>query len=259
MSVRSGAPRQLEGTVSLITGGGAGIGRAAALLFAEEGATVVVADRDAAAADAVASEIAGRGGAALGLRVDVTDEQSVRELVEATVARFGQLDSAFNNAGVAPPGSIVEDISTEDWDLVQHVNLRGVWFCLKYELAHMVPRGTGSIVNTASVAGLVGNPGSAGYSAAKHGVIGLTRTAAAEHGAHGVRINAIAPGLTGTEMVRRLMADGVIDPATATARMPLGRIAEPREIAEAALWLVSSRSSFATGSVLTVDGGETAL
>ncbi|ARJ04179.1 short chain dehydrogenase [Cnuibacter physcomitrellae] len=258
MSRRPGA-RQLEGSVSLITGGGAGIGRATALLFAEEGAAVVVADRDAVAALDVADEIAAEGGTALGLHVDVADEQSVRDLVDAAVARFGKLDSAFNNAGIAPPGAAVQDINAEDWDLVQRVNLRGVWLCLTYELKHMLARGTGSIVNSASVAGLVGNPGSAGYSAAKHGVIGLTRTAAAEHGRHGVRINAIAPGLTGTEMVRRLMAEGVIDPETATARMPLGRLAEPREIAEAALWLASPRSSFVTGSVLTVDGGETAV
>ncbi|QJU55645.1 SDR family oxidoreductase [Herbiconiux sp. KACC 21604] len=250
---------ELAGTVSLITGAGAGIGRAAALLFAEEGASVVIADRDADAAEAVANEIAAAGGTAIGLRVDVTDEASVREVVGATVARFGRLDSAFNNAGIAPPGSGVEQIDTADWDLVQGVNLRGVWLCLKYELEQMIPRGRGSIVNNASVAGVVGAPGSAGYSAAKHGVIGLSRTAAAEHGRHGVRVNAIAPGLTGTEMVRRLMADGVIDAATAASRMPLGRIAEPREIAEAALWLASSRSSFVTGSVLAVDGGETAL
>ncbi|MFD4603845.1 SDR family NAD(P)-dependent oxidoreductase [Streptomyces sp. NPDC058464] len=248
---------ETQGQVVLITGAGSGIGRAAAELFAERGALVVAADRSESGAE-TAEKIRAAGGTACFVRADVSVETEVEAMVAITLDRYGALDAAFNNAGVAPPVGPLETIGAADWERALAVNLRGVWLCMKYELAVMVPRRAGSIVNTSSVAGVAGCPGSAGYAAAKHGVVGLTRSAAAEHGRHGVRVNAIAPGLTETGMLRHLRDIEHLDVAGAAAGTPLGRIAEPREIAEAAYWLASPRASFVTGHVLSVDGGETA-
>ncbi|MGI5132445.1 SDR family NAD(P)-dependent oxidoreductase [Pseudonocardia sp. CA-107938] len=246
----------LRDAVVLVTGAGSGIGRAAAELFAQRGAAVVAADRDDTGTETVRL-IEAHGGTATSVQVDVSREHDVEQMVHAAVTTYGRLDVAFNNAGVAPPIGPVEQLDPDSWDRAQAVNLRGVWLCMKHELAVMVPRGHGAIVNTASVAGLVGNPGSAAYSAAKHGVIGLTRSAAAEHGRHGIRVNALAPGLTRTRMLRHLEEVERLDVAAAAAATPLGRAADPREIAEAAVWLASPLASYVTGHVLTVDGGET--
>jgi NAD(P)-dependent dehydrogenase (short-subunit alcohol dehydrogenase family) len=180
-------------------------------------------------------------------------------MVRAALDSFGGLDIAFNNAGIAVPVCDLEHLAAADFDRLVAANLRGVWLSMKHELAVMVPRGRGAIVNTSSVAGLVGAPGSAAYSASKHGVVGLTRSAAAEHGKHGIRINAIAPGLTRTRMVEQLVESGAMEPAAHLASTPLGRMAEPREIAEAVVWLCSPEASFVTGHVLAVDGGESAV
>lgn len=249
----------MNGSVVLVTGAGSGIGRAAAELFAGRGACVVAADRSGSAAE-TAEAIADAGGRAIAVQADVSVESDVERMVAAAVSTYGTLDAAFNNAGIAPPVGPFEQLSTASWELSSSVNLRGVWLCMKYELAVMVRQGHGAIVNTSSVAGLVGNAGGAAYSAVKHGVIGLTRSAAAEHGRHGIRVNAIAPGLTRTGMLRQLEdLDENLDADVVASQTPLGRVAAPQEIAEAAYWLASPRASFVTGHVLAVDGGETCV
>lgn len=259
----------LAGRVALVTGGASGIGRAAAELFAEQGAAVVVADVNDAGEETVAT-IAAAGGKATFVRGDVSVEADVEAMVRAAESIYGGLDAAFNNAGITdfhPPP--FEELSSDSFDRMIAVDLRGVWLCMKHELAVMVPRGRGTIVNTSSVAGLTGTPRSAPYTAAKHGVIGLTRAGAVEHGRHGIRVNAIAPGFTRSGNPEDLLSKMGPDAAPMVARMvaaveqmaaayPLGRMAEPREMAEAALWLTSSASSFVTGHVLVVDGGFTA-
>jgi NAD(P)-dependent dehydrogenase (short-subunit alcohol dehydrogenase family) len=248
-----------DGEVAIVTGAGSGIGQAAAVRFAEEGARVVVADLAAGPAQQTVDLIAAAGGTAKVAVCDIAGDGAPDRLVEVTLKMFGRLDCAFNNAGIPAPLDATADILDDDFDRVQRVNLRAVWACMRAEIRHFLTVGGGTIVNAASVAGVVGNPLSAGYTAAKHGVVGLTRTAAGEYGTSGIRINAIAPGLTRTPMVEALMAE---DPglfAGMIERIPLGRAAESREIAEAAVWLASSRASFVHGHVLVVDGGFTAL
>jgi A-factor type gamma-butyrolactone 1'-reductase (1S-forming) len=250
-------PGVLAGRVALVTGGGSGIGRATAELFAEQGAAVIVADVSETGEESAAA-ITAAGGEATFVRTDVSAEADVAAVVRAAESRYGALDAAFNNAGIGAPRAPFEELDAAGWDRMMAVNLRGVWLCMKHELATMVPLGRGTIVNTASVAGVVGTAGLASYTAAKHGVVGLTRTAAVEHGPNGVRVNAVAPGFTRTPMVKDVTDDPTIDLQLLLAAAPLGRMAEPREIAEAVLWLTSPASSFVTGHVLVADGGYTA-
>lgn len=247
----------LHDRVVLVTGAGSGIGRAAAELFATEGAIVVAVDRNAEAVDHVAHAIVASGGIAVGWSCDVTDLGSITNVVGAVVEKFGRLDAAFNNAGIAPSAVDTALLDPVLWRTAMEVNLTGVWHCLRAELAVMAAGS--AIVNTSSVAGMAGLPGSALYAATKHGVVGLTRSVAAEYGPRGIRVNAIAPGLTRTAMVESLIENGHMDPVAVVAHSPLRRMAEPIEIAEAALWLLSDRASFVTGHVLAVDGGELAV
>ncbi|MEM7019110.1 MAG: SDR family oxidoreductase [Pseudomonadota bacterium] len=243
----------LADKIAIITGAGSGIGAASAHRFAEEGACVVVVDIRERKAEQVASEIEEKGGSALHLQVDVSNADSVRGMVEATIARFGRLDILFNNAGTLRPGTAVE-LSVEDWDLVMGVNVRSVYLGAKYAVPHMEAQGSGSIINTASISGLHGDGNAVVYAASKAAVINLTRALSTDHAPHGVRVNAICPGTIETPPVQRMMSDPDVLTRNEHAHA-LGRLGQPAEIANAALWLASDQSSFVTGEAIVVDGG----
>jgi NAD(P)-dependent dehydrogenase (short-subunit alcohol dehydrogenase family) len=241
----------------LVTGAGSGIGRAAAQLFANEGGRVVVVDLDENEAQATVTSIRQAGGEALAIGADVSREADCRAMVERALAAYGRLHVAFNNAGIGASGFAVADEEEVTWSRLIDVNLKGVFLAMKYEIPAMVGAGGGAIVNTASVAGLVGERGIGAYSASKHGVVGLTRTAALDYIGQGVRINAVCPGATRT----RILANWFQDPKVESfilSRHPIGRIAEPEEIARAVLFLASDDASFVVGQALAVDGGLTA-
>ena len=254
MTTTTASQGVLAGRVALVTGAASGIGRAAAELFAAQGAAVVAADIDDAGEETVAA-ITAAGGRAMFVRGDISVEAEVEAMVQAAESVYGGLDAAFNNAGIGGPIVPTEELDSDSWEQMMSINLRGVWLCTKHELAVMVPRGRGTIVNTSSVAGLVGTSQGAAYTAAKHGVIGLTRAAAVEHGRNGIRVNAIAPGFTRTAMAEALFEVPGFDIDSLVAAIPLGRVADPGEMAEVALWLTSPQSSFVTGHVLVADGG----
>ena len=241
----------------LVTGAGSGIGRAAAQLFADEGGRVVVVDQDENEAQATVTSIRQAGGEALAIGADVSREADCRGMVERALAAYGRLHVAFNNAGIGASGFAVADEEEVTWSRLIDVNLKGIFLTMKYEIPAMVGAGGGAIVNTASVAGLVGERGIGAYSASKHGVVGLTRTAALDYIGQGVRINAVCPGATRT----RILASWFQDPKVESfilSRHPIGRIAEPEEIARAVLFLASDDASFIVGQALAVDGGLTA-
>ena len=248
----------VEGKAALVTGGGSGIGRESALLFATEGARVWVADIDAAKATATAEAIRAAGGDAEASGVDVSDEAQVEAMVASCAARFGTLDCALNNAGISGPMAPIEQLTLADFQQTLAVNLSGVMLCMKHEIREMRSRGGGAIVNMASGAGWIGTPGLGAYCATKHGVLGLTKTAALENARTGIRINAVCPGSIDTPMLRAAMDQGDAVADMIRASMPIGRLGEPREIAEAAVWLCSDRSSLATGSSFGIDGGSVA-
>jgi NAD(P)-dependent dehydrogenase (short-subunit alcohol dehydrogenase family) len=248
---------EFEGKVALVTGAASGIGRASARRFAEAGAKVAVADIDAAGAAETVALIGAAGGEAIAIEVDVADGASVQAMVAATVDRFGRLDIAHNNAGIMGAGADIVDMDDQVWQRGIDVMLTGVFLCMKHEIPHMLEQGAGAVINTSSGAGLIGFPGQANYVAAKHGVIGLTRSAALEYIARGVRVNAICPGTARSRMVDEWMDGSAEAEAEVASLHPIGRIAEPEEIARAALWLASDASSFVVGVALPVDGGYT--
>ncbi|MEA2233699.1 MAG: hypothetical protein QOD83_3515 [Solirubrobacteraceae bacterium] len=246
------------GKVTLVTGGASGIGRAAALAFAGRGAAVVIADVDDAGGEQTVALINQRGGEGLFVHTDVTQARDVEELLARTVDTFGALHHAFNCAGIAGEMAPTADCDEENWDRTIAINLKGIWLCLRAEIKQMLAGGGGSIVNTSSVAGLRGFPGISAYSASKGAVIQLTRTAALEYAAAGIRVNAVCPGAIDTPMLAGLVQNQPELQAGLLALHPLGRIGTPDEIAQAVIWLCSDAASFITGQVLAIDGGWTA-
>lgn len=237
------------------------MGKAAALLFAAEGAAVAAIDIDEAAAMAVAREITGRGGKAFGMRADVSNPADAEKMVEETVKRLGKLNVLYNNAGIEGEANLTARFTLEGWEKVIGINLRGVWLGMKYAIPHMINAGGGSIINTSSTAGLSGVKGGCAYAASKHGVIGLTKTAALEYGRRNIRVNAICPGPIATPLLERIAAfqkkkEVTVD--TMGANTPVGRPGAPDEIAKVALFLASDEASYANGGVFPIDGGQTA-
>ena len=244
-----------EGKVALVTGAGSGIGRATALVFAREGAKVVVSDIVVEGGEETVQQIKAAGGEAIFVKADVSQAADVEALITQTVETYGRLDCAFNNAGIEGGVKPTIDCTEEEFARTIAVNLTGVWLCMKYEIQQMLSQGGGAIVNTASVAGLVGFPGLPDYVASKHGVLGLTKTAALEYAKSGIRVNAVCPGVIQTPMVERgaQLSPGFDE--LAVSMEPVGRFGQPVEIGEAVVWLCSEAASFVTGHPMTVDGG----
>jgi len=243
--------------VALITGGNSGIGRATALAFARDGAKVVIAARRENLGQAVVREIKKETGEAVFIKTDVTSQTDIENLFIKIMENYGKLDYAFNNAGVGGPMNRLAKQTTETWDQVINTNLRGVWLCMKSEIQQMLQQGSGAIVNTASTAGISGSPGSAIYSASKHGVIGLTKSAAAEYATKNIRINAVCPGPIMTPMLEEGFAARPPMREAYLSTVPMGRFGLPEEIAGAVLWLCSNEASFMTGYSITIGGGQT--
>ena len=248
----------LADKVALVTGAASGIGRAAALAFAREGARVVLADVDVQCGEETAQLVTKSGGEAAFLKADVSSSADVENVVSVATQTYGRLDFGFNNAGVLGSGASMIDFTEDDWDDVMGVNLKGVWLCMKYEIPAMMQSGGGAIVNVSSVAGLVGSQHSPAYAASKHGVVGLTKTAALQYAPHDIRVNCVCPAAVFSPMLETLVTRNPQVGDRLLASQPNGRFASPEEVAEVVVWLCSDAASFVTGAALPVDGGYTA-
>jgi NAD(P)-dependent dehydrogenase (short-subunit alcohol dehydrogenase family) len=249
---------EFQGKVAIVTGGTSGIGRAAAVAYGREGARVVVAGRRAAEGEETVRLLRAQGGEGMFVTTDVSKAAQVKELVERTMQKFGRLDFAFNNAGVEQAPTPFLEQKVEIYDQVMDINVKGVWLSMQHEIPAMLKSGGGAIVNTSSIAGVVAFPGTEIYAASKHAVIGLTKAAAVEFAKQGIRVNAVLPAAIETDMYRRFVGDKAENEAMMRAMHPIGRIGTPEEIADAVIWLSSSKSSFLVGHSLLVDGGYTA-
>jgi NAD(P)-dependent dehydrogenase (short-subunit alcohol dehydrogenase family) len=249
-------PGSLENKVALVTGASSGIGRASAMAFAREGAKVVVADVVVEGGEETVRIIQDSGGEAIFVRTDVSAAHEVEALVNRTVETYGRLDCAHNNAGIEGAVATTHEYLEDAWDAVMGINLKGVWLCMRYEIPQMLRQGGGAIVNTASVAGLIGVRGQPAYVASKHGVNGLTKVAALENARSGIRVNSVCPGAIRTPMIERFVAlSPDFDEEKMVEMEPVGRMGTPEEIAAAVVWLSSDAASFVTGHNMTVDGG----
>lgn len=239
--------------VAIVTGGSFGIGRAAALAFAKKGAKVAIVDwiEDNETLDLIKKS----GGQAIFIKCDVSDSAAVKSMVEKTISAFGRLDYAFNNAGIEGGMAMTHECTEENWDKTIGVNLKSIWLCMKNQIPEMQKQGKGVIINTASIAGLVGFPGLPAYVASKHGIIGLTKTAALEYAKSGIRVNAVCPGAIKTAMIDRITGNKKEVEEQFAAMEPIGRLGQPEEVANAVLWMCSDEASFVTGHAMTVDGG----
>jgi NAD(P)-dependent dehydrogenase (short-subunit alcohol dehydrogenase family) len=248
-----------EKKVALITGASFGIGQATAVAFAKRGAKVVVADWIEDKEEQTLKQIKAAGGEGLFVKCDVSNVAEVKAMIDKTIATYGRLDFAYNNAGIEGETAPTNDCTEENWDKTININLKGVWLCMKHEITQMRKQGNGTIVNCASVAGLNGFVGLPAYVASKHGIVGLTKTAALENAKLGIRINAICPGVIHTAMVDRVTGKDKEVEKQFTAMEPVGRMGLPEEVAEAVVWLCSDASSFVTGTAIPVDGGFSAV
>lgn len=244
-----------QNQVALVTGGSFGIGRAACVAFAGRGAKVVIADWIEDQESTTLRLIQEAGSEGLFVQCDVSNGKDVKALIEKTIATFGRLDFAFNNAGIEGSLAPTHECTEENWDKTTGINLKGIWLCMHHEIQQMRKQGKGVIVNCASVAGLAGFPGLPAYVASKHGVVGLTKTAALENASAGIRVNAVCPGVIHTAMIDRVTGQSKEVEKQYTAMEPIGRMGKPEEVAEAVVWLCSDAASFVTGDAMTVDGG----
>jgi NAD(P)-dependent dehydrogenase (short-subunit alcohol dehydrogenase family) len=255
--------KRFENKVVLITGGATGIGLATTRRFAQEGAKVVIASRNEAAGQQAAADIGASGGEAAFIQTDVTQEAQIKALIEQTKGTYGRIDAAFNNSGTEGVPAPLADDNEENYQKIFEVNVKGLWLSMKHQLRHMQQHGAGSIVNNASIAGLIGFPGLGLYTASKHAVLGLTKAAALENAALGIRVNAVSPAMIETDMAERVLSaqpgnkEDTID--SVKSMHPIGRFGKPEEIASAVTWLCSDDASFVVGQSLTVDGGFTAI
>jgi NAD(P)-dependent dehydrogenase (short-subunit alcohol dehydrogenase family) len=246
-----------DGKVALVTGAGSGLGLATAKAFAEAGASVALADANEQAVRSAAEKLSAQGHKALAIQCDVADDTQIEAMVARTASHFGRLDAAYNNAGVQNVAVEAADATREDFDRVISINLHGVWSCMKFELRQMLKQGSGAIVNCSSIGGVVAGPKRGTYQASKHGVLGLTKSAALDYAARGIRINAVCPGIIHTSMLDKMMATQADALNAMVKDVPIGRLGRPEEIASAVLWLCSSAASFMIGHALVVDGGYT--
>ena len=251
---KNGSTKLFDHKVALITGAASGIGKATALAFADAGANVVLSDVNERDGERIASQLRDHGVKALFVKCDVSQSAETQNLIVRTLEVFGHLDCAFNNAGIEGLQAKTAECTEENWDRTIKINLKGIWLCMKSEIPHILKTG-GSIVNCASIAGLVGFSEIPAYTASKHGVVGLTKSAALEYAKQGIRINAVCPGVIATPMIDRFTSKDPQALAQLTASEPIGRLGQPEEIASAVLWLCSPGASFITGQAIAIDGG----